>query len=124
MNDVKKQIEGLIMKDGAVLDSNDAMKFAQAALNASNAMACEWMHPVRLSTMRGGGVVIDAAMCKLMVDRFLRWKLPLGFAPDAGIKFDKPSYMALGDDMPTGTNLFSADQAAAMVRFMITGMTQ
>ncbi len=59
---------------------------------------------------------------KAMVDRFLSWKLPANFAPDAGISF-KPTYNdhlpTPGRHEPTGTNLFSAAQAEEMVRHML-----
>lgn len=52
------------------------------------------------------------------VDRFLCWKLPKGFAPDAGISF-KPTKPYEGDKYgnswwPIGTNLFDAEQTRAM----------
>lgn len=70
---------------------------------------------------------------KQMVDRFLGWKLPENFNPDAGISFkptfnDSPAVMVmlgLKEPMrhnPTGTNLFDATQAEAMVRHMVEGM--
>lgn len=46
-----------------------------------------------------------------MVDRFLGWKLPQDFAPDAGISFT-PSTHPLG--WPVGTNLLAATQAKEM----------
>jgi hypothetical protein len=46
-----------------------------------------------------------------MVDRFLGWKLPQDFAPDAGISFT-PSTHPLG--WPVGTNLLAAKQAKEM----------
>lgn len=58
-----------------------------------------------------------------IVDRFLGWRLPDDFAPDAGIAF-VPEYnaeymSALGKPPmrhePTGTNLFTADQATKML---------
>ena len=69
-----------------------------------------------------GGHVVELALCdgdyegiiKRMVDRFLAWKLPKDFAPDAGISFcpcgayETPSW-------PIGTNLFTAEQATKMV---------
>jgi len=67
---------------------------------------------------------------KHMVDRFLGWRLPVDFQPDAGISF-KPEYnveynAARGKPParhePSGTNLFDATQAEAMVRYMIEGM--
>lgn len=54
------------------------------------------------------------------VNRFLGWKLPTDFSPDAGISFTReanahmpPEYMYLHS--PVGTNLFSADQAKDML---------
>lgn len=65
-------------------------------------------------------VLMTEAQIKLMVDRFLRWKLPANFNPDAGISFDKSYSEKWGG--PTGTNLFDAVQADEMVRFMIEGV--
>lgn len=67
---------------------------------------------------------------KHMVDRFLAWRLPENFQPDAGISF-KPEYNVdwnaqhgAPPDMhkPVGTNLFDATQAEAMVRHMVEGL--
>lgn len=52
-----------------------------------------------------------------MVDRFLGWRLPADFAPDAGISFT-PTPFQRGEQAdlhwPVGTNLFTAVQARAM----------
>lgn len=57
---------------------------------------------------------------KTAVDRFLCWKLPKDFAPDAGISFDKQheyeSYR-----WPIGTNLLTAPQAKAMFEHCLEG---
>lgn len=67
---------------------------------------------------------------KYMVDRFLAWRLPENFQPDAGISFN-PEYNVEYNAVrgqpparhhPTGTNLFDATQAEAMVRYMVHGM--
>ena len=65
------------------------------------------------------------AQIKHMVDRFLGWRLPENFTPDAGISF-KPTF---NDHLPvpmkhepTGTNLFDATQADAMVRYLVEGL--
>jgi hypothetical protein len=63
---------------------------------------------------------------KYMVDRFLMWRLPKNFRPDAGISF-KPTFndhMPFGPMYhdPMGTNLFDADQATEMVRHMVAGL--
>lgn len=72
---------------------------------------------------RSKGRLIVAPL-KRMVDRFLSWKLPENFRPDAGISFE-PRYNVdnihgwpEGKHEPTGTNLFDATQAEAMVRHM------
>jgi hypothetical protein len=64
---------------------------------------------------------------KHMVDRFLGWNLPEHFNPDDGISFDPIASKGTPYEFrrtPSGTNLFSADQADAMVRHMIEGMPQ
>jgi len=56
-------------------------------------------------------------MLKAAVDRFLSWKLPATFHPDCGISFDGRGKDARGFDKgwPVGTNLFTADEARAML---------
>jgi hypothetical protein len=54
-----------------------------------------------------------------MVDRFLGWRLPKDFAPDAGISYRRPNYHPSIDARPLGTNLFTATQAEDMVRYML-----
>lgn len=61
-------------------------------------------------------VSAGATQVRHMVDRFLSWKLPENFAPDGGITLTT-SY-----DRASGTNLFDASQAEAMVRHMLEGM--
>lgn len=65
---------------------------------------------------------------KHMVERFLQWKLPDDFHPDAGISF-KPTYnehagLGVGPmrHEPVGTNLLNYTQAEAMVRHMLEGL--
>lgn len=55
------------------------------------------------------------AAYRAMVDRFLSWKLPQDFGPDAGIAFTPPPHLP---DLywPTGTNLFHAGQALEMFK--------
>lgn len=62
------------------------------------------------------------AQIKHMVDRFLRWRLPKDFAPDAGITYVRPNYPPEVDATPAGTNLLDARQATEMVRFMVDGL--
>ena len=64
---------------------------------------------------------------KHMVNRFLVWKLPENFNPDAGISFKKAYNEHSAYPMkhePSGTNLFDATQADAMVRYMIEGLPE
>ncbi|WP_445493171.1 hypothetical protein [Rhodopseudomonas sp. RCAM05734] len=65
------------------------------------------------------------AQIKYLVDRFLNWRLPRDFNPDAGISYSPPLRAIAGpsdSEMPSGTNLFGASQADQMVRHMIEGM--
>ncbi len=57
---------------------------------------------------------------KHMRDRFLSWKLPGEFKPDNGISYTPPH--GCWSTPASGTNLFDAQQADAMVRHMIEGM--
>jgi len=61
---------------------------------------------------------------KHMVDRFLGWRLPQPWHPDNGISYHRPNYAHAPSehDWPTGTNLFDADQAEAMIRYMLEGL--
>lgn len=62
---------------------------------------------------------------KRMVDRFLTWRLPEDFRPDAGISFKADFNEHTAYPMkhkPVGTNLFTAAQATAMVRHMFEGV--
>jgi hypothetical protein len=70
-------------------------------------------------------IQLSDAQVKYMTDRFLRWKLPENFNPDAGITFS-PTYRngtpQGGRHEPTGTNLFDYTQAEAMIRNMLEGL--
>lgn len=61
-----------------------------------------------------------------MANRFLMWKLPEHFSPDAGVSF-KPSYPdepMRSRHWPVGTNLLCATQAEEMVRHMLEGLPE
>ena len=64
---------------------------------------------------------------KHMVDRFLGWKLPENFSPDAGISF-KPDFNEHTPwpmkHEPCGTNLFDERQAEAMIRYLVEGLPE
>lgn len=60
-----------------------------------------------------------------MLDRFLGWKLPSDFGPDAGISFAPTVFQKNGiHPWPTGTNLLNSEQARAMLEYCTTGIEQ
>ncbi len=59
-----------------------------------------------------------------MVNRFLSWRLPDDFTPDAGISFNPGPTQHLPHCWPTGTCLFTAAQAEQMVLHMISAAPQ
>ena len=59
---------------------------------------------------------------KYMAERFLGWRLPENFDPDAGISYKRPNYAPEVNAKPCGTNLLNAAQAEAMVRYLTEGM--
>ncbi len=61
-----------------------------------------------------GGDAVSPEVTNEMVSRFLSWRLPSDFAPDGGITFVSQSRSESGFG-PVGTNLFTADQAKAML---------
>lgn len=62
------------------------------------------------------------ALIDVMVSRFLCWKLPKEFSPDAGIRFiPGPIQQHDGHYWPTGTNLLHAGQAQEMIEHMLAG---
>ncbi len=54
-----------------------------------------------------------------MISRFLRWNLPDDFSPDGGISFYPPPNHMTEHWWPVGTNLFTAEQAKAMIEHML-----
>ena len=72
-------------------------------------------------------VSVEEQLVKHMVDRFLGWHLPKDFHPDAGISFQREynvEYNAKENRPPSihepvGTNLFTAEQAKEMFRFLL-----
>ena len=65
---------------------------------------------------------IEEKLVKHLVDRFCGWHLPKDFHPDGGIMFmdvyDNGTEQG-GKFEPTGTNLFTAEQAKEMFRFLL-----
>jgi hypothetical protein len=78
----------------------------------------------QLADAAEGNVMTDAQI-KHMVNRFLAWRLPENFNPDGGISFkgtlNEHTDFPMKNE-PTGTNLFDAAQAEAMVRHMVEGL--
>lgn len=56
-----------------------------------------------------------------MVNRFLAWPLPKDFYPDCGISFDgrKDDEWNKNRTWPVGTNLFTAEQARALLAYLL-----
>ena len=64
---------------------------------------------------------------KHMVGRFLSWKMPANFNPDAGITFTPDYNVGTQWPMkhePSGTNLLDYTQAKAMVLHMLEGLPE
>lgn len=75
---------------------------------------------------RGTGIAREYEINRL-VNRFLGWRLPDSFRPDAGISFN-PEYnveynasrgLPPARHQPTGTNLFDHEQAKAMLEYVL-----
>ncbi len=74
--------------------------------------------------------MVNEKIIEHMTQRFLQWRLPDNFAPDAGISFNpyfNVEYMAKQGKppmrhQPVGTNLLCFDQAKEMVVFMLEGI--
>ena len=70
---------------------------------------------------------LNDTQIKHMVDRFLGWRLPENFSPDAGISFKATfnDWMPVPmKNEPFGTNLFDAGQVEAMVRYLVAGLPE
>lgn len=56
-----------------------------------------------------------------MVDKFLAWPLPEDFYPDRHISFNRePDALGYPPQWPIGTNLFTAVQAKAMIKHLLS----
>lgn len=56
-----------------------------------------------------------------MVNRFLSWRIPDSFGPDCYVTFDRDRAKA-NNMWPVGTNIFTADEAKAMLKHVLTGL--
>lgn len=115
---MKTYIKTLANKAADAKTSVEALQFSQSSNNVANAFAV-------LSNTKSESLELWAPHIKHMVTRFLGWKLPANFSPDAGISF-KAEFNEHTDwpmkHEPSGTNLFDAKQTEAMVRYLIDGM--
>ncbi|MES2814492.1 MAG: hypothetical protein V4720_06320 [Pseudomonadota bacterium] len=82
-----------------------------------------WEGALALASDRAGFDQAQDRWIAAMVSRFLCWRLPEDFSPDGGISFEA-KYVGVGGQTiarePTGTNLFTAAQAEAMLRHLVT----
>lgn len=101
-----------------------------AASPRSGMGAREWLnmpeHNIGIPDhVRRGENMLRDQQIEYMVQRFLGWRLPENFNPDAGISF-KPYFNEHTDhpmkSEPTGTNLFDYTQAKEMIRYMLDGI--
>ena len=71
--------------------------------------------------------VLTEAQISHMADRFCAWPLPDPWYPDGGITFEPLMNKGTPREMkrdPSGTNLFSKQQAEEMIRYMIEGLSE
>ena len=69
---------------------------------------------------------MNEKLIKQMVDKFLCWNLPKDFSPDGGISYQQ-NQTVYGNNlpsMPTGTNLFTADQAKKMFECLLADIEE
>lgn len=84
--------------------------------------ASELKHKASLLTPPAQPAAVQVPDVETMVNRFLGWKLPHQFNPDAGISFNRNLHKAWGgypNSWPVGTNLLDANQAREMVLHML-----
>lgn len=55
-----------------------------------------------------------------IVNKFLTWQLPKDFSPDCGINFTPPPKDSPEYFWPVGTNLFTAEQAKNMIKYILS----
>jgi creatinine amidohydrolase/Fe(II)-dependent formamide hydrolase-like protein len=68
---------------------------------------------------------LSAEQIEHMTQRFLSWRLPENFNPDDGVSFTPVANEGTSYEhrhQPTGTNLFSYEQARQMVLHMATDL--
>jgi hypothetical protein len=97
----------------------------QPRVDAKHECAKELKAALAAETPKPETQVMTDGQIKYMVNRFLGWRLPENFNPDAGISF-KPTFNEHTPhpmkSEPTGTNLFDAAQAEEMIRYLVERM--
>jgi hypothetical protein len=85
----------------------------------------EWNARPDLAEKPNGVHKMNDEQIKYMRDRFLVWAIPVeGFHPDGGISFEPIGSKGTPHEFkrePSGTNVFNAEQAEQMIRFMLDG---
>lgn len=123
--DTKGQVEQIDLIVTHIEHDEHGMKARMDALEGGHGRIIEILE----------GRALTEAQIRRMAERFLGWRLPDDFQPDAGISFkaefnDSPEAMkllGLKEPMrhePVGTNLFSYTQAEAMVRYMAEALSE
>ena len=83
-----------------------------------------WNRRATLTTIPSATEHAQMNVTEEMLTRFLSWKLPSDFMPDAGITFkrvyNESSPYGPSVHEPTGTNLLTADQARAMLEHVLS----
>lgn len=115
---MKTELRRVLDAVEAFLDPEDNMPAETGEFNELK--ACIPVLQSLLATFEAG----SKTQVDQMVDRFLGWKLPADFAPDAGITFKPQANPGSPIEFqythkPVGTNLFTADQARGMFEHCI-----
>jgi len=96
------------------------LEFTAVTTDGGDTMVAAWN--TRAEAQR---LPLTPKLIEHMVQRFLMWRLPDNFRPDAGISF-KPTFNDHLDPpmrhQPMGTNLLDCVQAKEMILYMLEGM--
>lgn len=87
---------------------------AMLAENPEDERAHNMLRAAELLATPAASPAAEADCIDAMVNRFLCWRLPQDFAPDAGISFNPGPTQHMPHCWPVGTNLFTAAQAREM----------
>jgi hypothetical protein len=127
--------EAMLSKIAALEAQLSALKVGEpvAVAIVRDNYVIEWHAPYASITKPGDRLYLHSAPAKqeepamnidTLVNRFLSWKLPKTFSPDAGISFNPEFNVGTAYPMrhePTGTNLLNADEARQMLEHVLAG---